>query len=277
MQKTLAVRMNSRSQNNLQQRDLVNRVVLLGASNLTLSLRRVIGLVRRRCGGPSEVLVAVGHGRSYGQPSQVLARALPGIASCGLWAHLDASATLPTYALLTDIGNDIPYGYLPEDILRWVYSCVERLQQQDAQIIMTNLPLAPIESLSETRFRIFRSIFFPSAKLSRHETVERARKVHRGLQEMAASRHIDLCEPEPRWFGPDAIHLHYWKRAEAYRGVVERFTGALSSQCQSGAGAFEASIWKQRPRFARAWVLGKEQYCRQPSGELVDGSIVSKY
>ena len=269
--------MNDDRQNGLLRRDLVNRVVLLGASNLTLSLRKVIELVRQRCGGPNDVLVAVGHGRSYGQHSQVLARVLPGITSCGLWAHLDASDPLPTYALLTDIGNDILYGCLPEDILRWVNSCVERLQQQDAKIIVTNLPLDPIESLSETRFRIFRSIFFPSAKLSRRETLARARTVHLGLQDMAARWRFDLCEPEPRWFGPDAIHLHYWKRAEAYRRIVGGFTETLSAQDLRGADASRESVWQRRPRFARTWVLGKERRCRQPSGELVDGSIVSKY
>lgn len=252
-------------------------MVLLGASNLTLSLRKVIELMLHRCGGPAEVLVAAGHGRSYGQSSQVLFRKLPGITSCGLWAHLDSLAEAPTYALLSDIGNDIPYGYLPEDILRWVSRCVQRLQQHDAQIVVTNLQLAGIESLSEAHFRTIRTIFFPCSRLPRVEVIARARAVHHGLHAMASSDGFDLFEPEPSWFGPDVIHLRYGKCAEAYRCMVENFAPNPSPVYTLGVGAGRATLWKKRPRFAREKVLRKERYCRQPSGELADGSIVSKY
>ena len=67
---------------------LANRIVLLGASNLTLSLRLAIQQIQHCCGRPSEVLAAVGHGRSYGQSSQVLIRELPGIIESGLWSQL---------------------------------------------------------------------------------------------------------------------------------------------------------------------------------------------
>ncbi len=252
-------------------------MVLLGASNLTLYLRRVIGLLRSRCGGPSDVLVAAGHGRSYGQRSRVLLRALPGISACGLWTQLEASGDLPTCALLTDIGNDIPYGYKPDDILQWVGACAERLQRRDARIVVTNLPLARIESLSETRFRILRSILFPSSRLSKRDLVERSRAVHRGLRKMAASRGFRLYEPEADWFGPDVIHIRYRKCAEAYRFVVEGLTDDADPECPLEAGAWRALTWKKRPRFARQRILGRQWCCRQPSGQLIDGSRVSLY
>ncbi len=141
----------------------VNRILLLGASNLTLSLRTVIDLTQQRCGGPSDVKVAAGHGRSYGVTSQVLIRGLPGITDCALWSRLDAVEHLPTYALLTDIGNDIPYGIDPQRLLSWVNWCIDRMQEHTAQIVMTNLQIATIESLSEAHYELCAASFFHSA------------------------------------------------------------------------------------------------------------------
>ena len=165
-----------------------NRIILLGASNLTLSLRLVIHLMQQRFGGPSEIPAAVGHGRAYGSANQVLLRGLPGIAASGLWPQLNSAGVLPTYALLTDIGNDILYGSAPEQILRQVGWCVEQLQMQSAQIIVTNLPMASIEDLSDRRYTFYRNIFYPFCRLPRSETVSRARSVYQGLIDLASRR-----------------------------------------------------------------------------------------
>jgi len=230
-----------------------------------------------RCGGPSDVLVAAGHGRSYGQYSQVLIRGLPSITSSGLWSHLDSGSTLPPYALLTDIGNDIPYGYTPEQILEWVGWCVERLQRQAARIVMTNIPIASIEPLSERRYKILRGIFFPFSRLARREVVHRARLVHRGLVNMASSKNFELYEQEPVWFGPDVIHTLYWKRKELYRRIFERLPATSRAWAPIGEEAPRNATWIKRPRFAYKKVLGREQRYQQPSGQLADGTAVYMY
>ncbi|MDP1558944.1 MAG: hypothetical protein Q8K59_10165 [Nitrosomonas sp.] len=254
-----------------------NRIVLLGASNLTLSLRTVIQLMQHRCGEPSDVLVVAGHGRSYGQTSQMLMRQLPGITASGVWPHLEATDARPTYAFLTDIGNDIPYGYMPEQILKWVNGCVDRLQRQETHIVMTNLPIQSIESLSEWHYKIFRALFFPSCRLSRGEIVERARAVHGGLVDMASSKQFSLYEQAPVWFGPDAIHVRYWKRKELYRHIFERFPRVCDAQRPMGEKEPHFSGWKQRPQFAFKVVLGREYRHPQPSGRLTDATAVSLY
>ena len=260
--------MKNDDQHGTQPPEPVNRLVLLGASNLTLSLRTVIKLMQARCGGPSDVLVAAGHGRSYGQWSKVLIRGLPSITSSGLWSHLDSGSTLPPYALLTDIGNDIPYGYSPEQILEWVGWCVERLQRQAAKIVMTNIPIASIEPLSERHYRIIRAIFFPFSRLSRREVVHRARLVHRGLVDMASSNNFELCEQEPIWFGPDVIHILYWKRKELYRRIFERLPASSGTRGPTGEETPRNASWRKRPRFAYKKVLGRDKRCQQPSGHL---------
>ncbi|MDP2225295.1 hypothetical protein [Nitrosomonas sp.] len=256
-----------------------NRIILLGASNLTLSLRLVTHLMQQRFSGPSEILAAVGHGRAYGSANQVLLRGLPGINASGLWPQLNSIGVLPTYALLTDIGNDILYESAPEQILRQVEWCVEQLQKQSAQIIVTNLPMASIEDLSERRYTFYRNIFYPFCRLPRSETVSRVRVVYQGLIDMASRRNFTLYEQEPVWFGPDGIHVHYWKRRAFYRDVLKQFAvPGSNNKSASGESRKESGLtWQRRPEFAYKTLLGRKIHCQQPSGWLADGSSVFKY
>lgn len=268
--------MNNHTYKNIELPEMENRIILLGASNLTLSLRLVIHLMQQRLGGPSEILTATGHGRAYGVFKQMMLRGLPGIAASGLWTHLAAAEPRPTYALLTDIGNDILFELAPERILRSVEWCIAQLQQQSAQVVVTNLPMASIESLSERRYTFFRTIFYPSSRLSRNETVSCARAVHAGLVDMASRLHFKLYESEPVWFGWDGIHVDYWQRIAFYREVLQQFPN-LSDRLASVGGAQEFLLtWQRRPEFAYKTVLGREIYCQQPSGQLADGSSVCK-
>ncbi|MDR4513461.1 hypothetical protein [Nitrosomonas sp.] len=264
----------------------VNRLVLLGASNLTFSLRMIIQLLQQQYGAPSEVLVAAGHGRSYGQNSLVLVRELPGIVQCGLWRQLYASRSVPTYAFLTDIGNDIPYGYLPSQILRWVSWCIQQLQQSGAHIVMTNLPIDSIKAISERRFKVLRSVLFPTCRLSRDEIFERAYTVHQGLNELAARHLVVLYEPEPKWMGFDGIHVSLWKRQAFYRqlfcycanseelGSSHVRAASVIDRCVDNQSYFS---WRQRPRFAVRRLFGKIHYAAQPSGCLADSTTVALY
>ena len=254
-----------------------NRLILLGASNLTLSLRLVIDLMQQRIGAPSEILAAVGHGRAYGVFSQVVWRGLPGIAECGLWRPLSAMESRPTYALLTDIGNDVVYELTPEQVLRAVERCIDQLQRQSAQIVVTNLPMASVERLSERRYTFFRNLFYPFCKLSRDETLSRVRAVHAGLVDMAVRRQFLLVEQEAHWFGPDGIHVNYWQREAFYRDIMRRFpdSGAKPEHWDDKRKFF--LTWQRRPVFAFKTVLGRAIHCPQPSGQLADGSAICKF
>ena len=65
------------------------RLVLLGASNLTKGISLILDAADRgldvRRGEGFEVMLAYGHGRSYGMDSSLFGRSLPGILDCGLW------------------------------------------------------------------------------------------------------------------------------------------------------------------------------------------------
>ena len=137
-----------------------NQLVLLGASNLTRGLATVLETAQLICGSPTRILVAAGHGRSYGVSSHFLFRSLPGISGCGLWNDLETGPKLPTFALLTDLGNDLAYEKSVDEITGWVLSCIERLAEYQARIIITALPLQNLERLTPTVFGLFRAMFF---------------------------------------------------------------------------------------------------------------------
>lgn len=233
--------------------------------------------MQQRFGALSEILAAVGHGRAYGIFSEAVWRGLPGIAECGLWRQLRETESRPAYALLTDIGNDILYGLLPEQVLQSVEACVERLQQQSAQIVVTNLPMESIERLSERRFLLFRNLFYPTCRLSRSETISRAWMAHDGLAAMAARRKFILHEQKSEWFGMDGIHVNYWQRETYYRDIVQQFpdSGEKLGALENHRGFF--LTWQRRPEFAFKTLFGRAIYCPQPSGLLTDGSRAAKY
>jgi hypothetical protein len=192
----------------------VLRAVLLGASNLTVALPTLIDDLRRAAGGPIEVLAACGHGRSYGRWSRFLyVRHLPGIAQCGLWDALESLPPLPTLALLTDVGNDLAYGELPETVAGWVESCLARLAGQGASTVYTALPLAGLEKMSALRYYAARSILFPGRRVPRRALLERARELDRQLRRLTREHAARTVEPEASWYGIDPIHVRRrWRR-----------------------------------------------------------------
>src|SRR5690606_16758408 len=118
-------------------------------------------LFRSGFDGAVDLRCALGHGRSYGAWSTMGPRSLPSIGTCGLWPSLTASSDAPTFALVTDVGNDLLYGRDPGQIASWVDACLERLSACNARIILTRLPLARIERLTAARYHATRLSFFP--------------------------------------------------------------------------------------------------------------------
>jgi hypothetical protein len=193
----------------------VGRVVAVGASNLTRGFHALVETARSVWGPDVEVLAALGHGRSFGAPSTFVLRGLPGILQSGLWRELDAHTPAPTRALVTDVGNDIMYGYPTERILEWVDECVSRLCRLTPDVVVTGLPHAATAGLSPAQFLLFRSVFFPRCRLSLSETLRRGVEVDEGLGTIARRRGASFLRLKPEWYGLDPIHIRprMWRPA----------------------------------------------------------------
>lgn len=249
------------------------RVVLLGASNLTLGLPTVLATARSRLGpGPLEVLVAAGHGRSYGRWSRVAFRGLPAILDCGLWAAADGAAGAATHALVTDIGNDLAFGATPVELARWVGACVERLEGAGAEIVLTLLPVRSLARLSPWRYHLFKALLFPGRRLAFPLLRERVAEVNERLAALAPR--VRLVEPDAWWYGPDAIHIRRGRQAAAWATVLSRWN-ALPSRAVPGVAGSRVSCRWLAPELRT--ILGLRLRRAQPSAVLADGTTISLF
>jgi hypothetical protein len=199
---------------------LTKRVVALGASNLTRGFQTVVATSRAAWGPNVEVVAALGHGRSFGSESRVLARTIPGILQSGLWHELETLPPLPTKAIVTDIGNDILYGFSHTQILAWVEETVDRLKQFSDDIILAGLPRVGAHDISNAKFLFFRSILFPRCRLSFAQVADTAERVNEGVAAIAATRRLRFVRLKRDWYGIDPIHIRPSKWREAWQEIV---------------------------------------------------------
>ncbi|HEV8578624.1 MAG TPA: SGNH/GDSL hydrolase family protein [Thermoanaerobaculia bacterium] len=256
----------------MAEREPVLRAILLGASNLRAGLPIVVDGVRRRAGGPVEVLAACGHGRSYGGWSLFLfVRRLPGIVGCGLWQDLAERPALPTFALLTDIGNDLVYGVRVEEIAAWVKTCLDRLSRHQAEIVLTLLPVARLQRLSAWQVRLVTSVLFPGRPAPWPDLLDRALELNERLQRMGQEYGVRLVEPAADWYGIDPIHLRRGIRGEAWDRVLSH------SSLGASTGPAAARIPLLSFGAKEIHLFGFHLHTPQPAASLAEGTTVSLY
>jgi hypothetical protein len=261
----------------------VLRVVLLGASNLKISFPRGLARLRGAAPGPVEVLVALGHGRSYGTWSRLAwVRLLPGIVQCGLWEELERRHRrhpLPTVALVTDVGNDLLYGVPVPRIAGWVGTCLERLARQEAEIIVALLPLSTLEKVSPVRYHLARQILFPGRRAAPWSAVlDSARELNERLRRLGLEHGARLVEPSPSWYGIDPIHVRRSMRSQAWNQMLDHPLLPREGQPAAKlAGKLEGT--GRLPLFGSAELrlFGVPLRNPQPVCRFKDGSTVALY
>lgn len=242
----------------------VRHVLMFGASNLTLGWNAVISELTECWQCPLNVNVCLGMGRSWIGPSRVFWRVLPGITECELWNHLP-SEPQHVSVMLTDIGNDIVYGYSPRQILDSVRSCVDRVRQwaPGSDIIVTRLPLSSIRTLGQIRFRVMRFILFAGSPRSLSSILNDAEQVDDGLCELARSHSLKLIESKADWYGLDPIHILKPKRAEVFRHYFSHWNRDNTSGMATDNRSQELLLPKL-PVTAVRFVRGKQISTPQP-------------
>lgn len=250
------------------------RVVLLGASNLTRGISTVLETARRVWNEPLDVLAALGHGRSYGAASRMLARTMPGIVDCGLWPALAARPAAPTAALISDIGNDLFFGASAEQIAIWVSRCVDRLQEAGARAIMTRLPVCNLDTVQAWQFLALRTVLFPGNRLTLEEIKGRARELDARLLELAARRGVTVVEQRAEWYGMDPIHVRYRAWPRAWSEICGAWTQSRVAPAPSSAARW---IYLRTRRSEAFRMFGRALRGAQPCGRLRDGTLVSLY
>lgn len=227
-------------------------VTVLGASNVSRGLARLVAAVAARAGGPADLFVAAGHGRSYGANSRVWMRRLPSILGCGLWRALDrqgfAAIGRPRAALcglVTDVGNDLLYGFPVDQVAGWVREGVSRLAARGATIAITRLPLASIARVGAVRYRLLRTLYVPGCPLSLDELKDAAVRLDESLVAIARDADAVIIDQPGEWYAFDAIHVRRSKLDELWNRAC-------------GAWRLDASPSAPRPSLARWAAVGSK-------------------
>lgn len=244
-------------------------VIVLGASNVSRGLARLTAITRRRANTALDLFVTAGHGRSYGAASRVAMRRLPSILGSGLWRALDrealaggggggSGAVRQSSALVTDIGNDLLYGFAAGQVAAWVRESVRRLTERGSRTVVTRLPLASLEGVGPGRYRLLRMCYAPGCRLSLTELKTAAHELDQAVAAIASEFDATLVEQPSEWYGVDAIHVRrrrldsLWHRvcdAWGLPPVTTPVRGSLAEWAQLGTKAAEVRSLARRMRF----------------------------
>lgn len=252
------------------------RVVLLGASNLSIMFPTIVETMRAMYAHPIELHVAKGFGRSYGLHSKFFGKKFPGILQSGLWSALNRAQSLPTVAIVADVGNDLAYEAPVETIVGWVERALDRLAAHDARVVLNNIPIESLRRVGPARFHCFREVLFPSCKLSRRELLARADRLSEELDRVAMEREISVFSGEKSWYGLDPIHPRLASAGEIWRrmlGALPGADGALTLVRPRPA----AMLRYRRLRPLECSQFGVTRRAEQPTLRCADGTTTSIY
>ena len=208
-------------------------VIVLGASNVSRGLARLVATVRSRTPSPADLFVAAGHGRAYGVNSRVWLRRLPSILACGLWQslaeHASAENARPV-AVVNDVGNELLYGLGVAQVAGAVREAVRRLADRGVTVAITGLPLASIASVGPIRYRVLRTAFVPGCRLPLPMLEEAAAWLDDELRAIAAAAGGTFIEQPRDWYGLDAIHVRRRCIDRLWREVADAWNWPTASR-----------------------------------------------
>jgi hypothetical protein len=206
----------------------------------------------------------------------VLGVELPSIGECGLWETLSQRPTLPTVALLTDVGNDIMYGRPAGEIAAWIERAVDRLRSVGARPLVVRVPLVTIERLSVWRYEIARTILYPTRRLKLDAARRCARELDHSLVELARRHGLPVVEPAAHWYGLDPVHIRSGRRAAVWSEIVARLFEEPRPRASTRLSPGDLrALAEARPLSRR--VLGFTRSHVQPAARLGSGTTISLY
>ena len=256
------------------------RIVLFGASNLFLTLPTALRLLlanfpRTRL----SITCAQGPGRSYGVNAGVLGVKFTGILASGALEALEAeherSASQPGWALLTDVGNDVPYGSGVERILGWVGETIERLRALNLRIAVTALPVEPVQSLNAIQFTVLRSLYFPRFPRKREDVQREVREIDAGLGALCERRCAKFLASDPLWYSLDRIHLKRDCWSLAWRSWIGGLLERELPPSEERIDRSDLAVRFHRP--VRYFFLGRERRGRSGAWSVAPRANLTAY
>ena len=234
-------------------------IVVIGASNVTFSLPVIWSTLRQSLADPFRLIVAAGHGRSFGLPNTFLGRTLPSILECDLWESLTQLKPASVHAIVTDVGNDLLYGADSVQTMHWVTETISRLEANAANIVVTGLPVGTLKDMSARRFEFFRRIMFPHSTLTFEAALDESETLHHQLLRTEDKDLVSTATPAEKWYGLDPIHIRRHCRREAWQQYLSM---CIPDTKINHCGLIpDWSVWKgaAKRRWKRSQLLTSQQ------------------
>jgi hypothetical protein len=252
------------------------RVVLLGASNLSIMFPTIVESARAMFAQPLEMFIAKGFGRSYGQQSKFFGKKFPGILQSNLWDAMGRAQALPTVAIIADIGNDLAYEAPVATILQWIEETLDRLAEHRARVVLNDLPLASLSMVGTMRYRLLRELLFPSCRLSRDEMLRRAEHLSEALRRIAHKRKIPIFSGRSESYGLDPIHPRRAAAGEIWQQMLQAISP--TQQRFNLVRPSAKTILRLHQLKPESWrQLGWQRRVAQPHGRLTDGTTIALF
>ncbi|MGB4740140.1 MAG: hypothetical protein WBH50_18220 [Fuerstiella sp.] len=251
------------------------RVILLGASNITLAWPRIMALIQSGFSRSVEVYTAHGMGRSYcAERSGFAFRQLPGILRSDLWNVLPQGNNNdpPPTALITDLGNDLVYGSSPEEVAAATVETVERIRSwnSECRIAMTRPPVHSVNTLGSIRFMVCKAALFPFSGLRLPAVKTATLELDRKIVELADRLSIPLTATNSDWYGLDPIHVKRSRQTEAFSKYFDPWSLPENND-SNPPHRRPLNGLTFRPTARLRWVWGTEKQTQQPV--LTDGGF----
>jgi hypothetical protein len=253
-----------------------NRIVLLGASNLTRAFPTVVASALASFQRPLSIVSAMGFGRSYGQVSNFFGKKILGIFQIKIWENLQRDFQLPTIAFVTDIGNDLAYEVPVETVVEWIEAGLDQLELLGARVVLSDLPMSTLRDVGTARYRLFRTVLFPRCQLPWKEMLNRAEQLSERLHEISKTRNIPIFIGKKEWHGLDPIHP---RRSALRQQWQELFAlaGVEVSENSNSENRFLLTRYLRNLRPESWSQFSIARHSQQPSGRLHDGTSIELY
>lgn len=252
-----------------------NRVVILGASNAAIGLYDVISTAHAAWKTPLEIMIAAGVGRAYSVRSRAGFRSLSSIEQSTLWRALADCDSAPTFALLTDIGNDLVYGVAVDQVVDSLDKCLSRLVPCCQHIAISALPVSSLQNIRRWQFFALKTFLFPLCRLDLRTLLGRAMLLNQQVARLAARYSAHIEKPCSTWYGWDPIHYKKTNRPTAWK----KFFSPLVNQTLESTDneSLKTQLRRHRFRIEQKKMFAFPVHHRQPTAQLDDGTTISLF
>ena len=211
----------------------------MGASNLSRGYDSLTRCLKRNLEPrPVNFLSALGPGRAYCAFGGAMTIAYPPIGSSQIFSEAkdQCPAACRKIALITDLGNDIMYGIPPEEIIAELKNILQRLEDMDADALITPIPATLISQLTPAAFRVLKAVFFPRSQVERLEAIAAIEKINQVIHAGIGSRAAVISGLE-NFMGWDKIHYGLFQFGEVWSKISEEILRALGVGIREKIGA----------------------------------------